>query len=145
MRKITGYIFFLTPLVLFIASFVLQYGFGYQPCNLCFVERYIYLALSACLLLYFVTKKFPVFFIPALIGLCVSVYHKMVQIGVFSTCHIFGNYNNIEEFSAMVSTAVPCNARMVILGVDAVWFNIVLFAFYAISFLLRSKLKKIFD
>lgn len=42
-RLISGTIFLLSLVVVF-ASFYLQYGAGFIPCNLCYIERYLFIA-----------------------------------------------------------------------------------------------------
>lgn len=144
MCKVIWYSILFIPIIFFTGSFVLEYVFtSYHPCYLCSIERYLYLILFIILMVYYYTKKNLVF-VPALIGFCVSVYHKMVQVGLFSTCHIFGNYNNFEQFAVMVNNAVPCTVRTVIFHIDLVWFNIVIFGFYTMLIFVKPKSMKMF-
>lgn len=137
--KIQKYAIITLPLFVFAFSFVLQHGFDFKPCNLCIVARYCFLALFiAC----FVRNKCLIFLV-LILGIGVAIYHKLVQYGVFSQCHIFGNYENEGDFFKMMQNAVPCTAKTIIFGIDAVYFNIAFFAIYIFIFA-TPKLRKFF-
>jgi len=141
MQKTYRHLIVIAPLAIFAFSFILEYHFHFKPCNLCIIERYSYLALFLTLcMLYFKPNILGI--LPAVFGISISVYHKLVQYGAFSTCHFFPP-SNPEEFTAMVQNSVPCTTKMSILGIDAVYFNIMFFLLYLVI-ISQPKLRKFF-
>lgn len=139
-RKIINFYTFVViflPLVLFISSFVLEYIFKIEPCNLCLLARYIYFSLFISLLFYY--KQYPlIVIITSLCGFFVSVYHKLLQMGYLSYCpSFFSKQQTFESFQLMLQNTTPCSAKASLFGVDFVWFNIVLFFTYLTIFSIK--------
>ena len=137
MRQCCKYFLVVLPLLIFTSSFFFEHYLHFKPCNLCIIERYSYFSLFATLCVKYGR------IVSLLLGLGISIYHKLVQFGYFSTCHFFGNYNNQEDFADAVQNAVPCTAQMSLAGIDAVWFNIAFFGIYLTIFSI-PKLRKFF-
>lgn len=85
-------IFVLISVSLTLSAFVIEYGFGAKPCQLCWYQRYYHWALGAVALLGLAFKgKFKPRFtlmllaLISLIGLGTAVYHTLVQMGVFES------------------------------------------------------------
>jgi disulfide bond formation protein DsbB len=135
------------PLFALVLSLVLEYFFAFNPCNLCLLARYAYLITFIIFALsYFIKYKNVISilqFSVIISGVAISLYHKFVQYGFFSTCHFFNNFQNQDEFTAMVQSAIPCTAKILIFGIDAVWFNIAFFTSYIVIFTM-PKLRKLF-
>lgn len=138
-RKFINFFSFLViffPFVIFISSFVLEYIFNFEPCNLCLVVRYIYLFLFISLL--FFTQKRYITIMVALCGLLVSVYHKLMQMGYFSYCPSFSFLRqSYEKFQLMIQNAVPCSVKSSLFGFDFVWLNIGIFTVYTVFLIIR--------
>lgn len=120
--------------VIFITSFVLEFILKFEPCVLCKFERWLYFILGIFFL--FCEKYTNIFFyfckiFVSCVAFLVAVYHKFVQIGL-AKCH-FGNYknemDNFENFRLAFENTVPCFVKSNFLGIELVWFNIVLFFF----------------
>jgi disulfide bond formation protein DsbB len=123
-------------------AFVLQYGWGLAPCNLCVWERYPYgVALLAALL-------GPVLGRPrlglAIAGLALlgnaglSAYHVGVEEGIFALpegCIVTGTADSVEALRAQLAQATPrCDQ------VSAQWLGLSLAAWNAVLALLLSAL-----
>ena len=141
-RKIINFCTFVVifiPLMLFISSFVLEYIFKIKPCNLCLIARYIYCLLFFSLIFDYFKKQQSVVIMVALCGLFISVYHKLLQMGYLSYCpSFFSNKQTFESFQAMLQNTTPCSVKASLLGVDFVWFNIVLFVTYLTIFSVKK-------
>ena len=99
------------PLLALASSLVLEYFFAFKPCNLCLLARYTYLFIFIiCALNYCIKYKNLIAilqFSAIIFGIGISIYHKLVQHGFFSTCHFFNNFQSQEQFTAMVQNAIP--------------------------------------
>jgi disulfide bond formation protein DsbB len=134
------------PLLAFASSLVLEYFFAFKPCNLCLLARYAYLFAFIIFALNYCIKYKNLIailqFSAIIFGIGISIYHKLVQHGFFSTCHFFNNFQSQEQFTAMVQNAIPCTAKILIFGIDAVWLNIAFFGSYTVIFTI-PKLRKL--
>lgn len=123
------------PLLIFINSFILEFVFNFLPCNLCLIERYHYLAL-------FVFAMFRLNIITIIVcisGVCVSVYHKLLQMGFTNKCPHFFRKNSIESFMNEIQNSVPCSTVSKILNIDLVYFNIAFFTFFILYIVFAKK------
>ena len=97
-------IVFLVSLISIISAYFLEYVMGYQPCNLCLIERIPYILSLIILLLNYKFKKNEKFFILILIlifsfSLIISVYHFGIEQGFFKESLICDVKNTILNLS----------------------------------------------
>lgn len=143
--------------VIFLSSFILEQAQNIAPCILCKVERWSYFTLAVIFLfinkvenkkekksqkIYTITRLIAIF-----TCLLISVYHKFVQVGI-TKCN-FGSIKNasanFETFQLSLENATPCFVKTTVVGIELVWFNIVIFSAIAcleIFFLTKQKNKK---
>ena len=95
---------FLLSFVSIFSAYYIQYIMGYQPCNLCLIERIPY-ALSLILITtYFVLKKNRMFFILLLVltfsfSLIISIYHFGIEQGFITESLVCNLKNGAEIIS----------------------------------------------
>ena len=130
------------------SALIIEYGFGFQPCNLCIIERIPYGLAIITLILNFIFRKNQVFFSILLILLflfsfLISVYHFSIEQGLIeeTTLCKSKNLNLItkdEILSSFESLELSCkNVAFKILGLSLTTYNIILSIF---MFLLSVKL-----
>ncbi|MFT4967126.1 MAG: disulfide bond formation protein DsbB [Candidatus Deianiraeaceae bacterium] len=142
-RKILYYLAVLFPFLVFVLSFLLQYILYFMPCVMCRIERYIYLVLFFSLLW---GRGFVLALLVSFFGLCIVVYHKLLQIGFVSKCLSFtSEYHTVEEFQYMMQNTLPCSVSSSIFGIEFVWANIVIFSIYCMMclYILYKKMQTI--
>ncbi len=95
--KIISYlkIVFLISLISIISAFFIEHVLGYQPCNLCLIERIPYGLSIILIILHFLLKKKDKFIILLLIliftfSLIISLYHFGIEQGFFEESAICG-------------------------------------------------------
>ena len=104
--KIKSYLnlIFIVSLISIISAYFIEYILGYQPCNLCLIERIPY-ALSLILIVSnFVFKKMEKFIIILLIlvfifSFLISIYHFGIEQGFFEESSVCGLRNSLEIIS----------------------------------------------
>ena len=89
-------ILFVLSVLILTSAFIIEYIFGYQPCNLCIIERFPYILAIIILLLNYNFKNNQIFYSVLLIlvfsfSILISVYHFSIEQGF------------IEESAACVS------------------------------------------
>ena len=94
----------LISFVSIISAYFIEYGLGYQPCNLCLIERIPYgLTIFLITLNYFFKKneKFIILLliITFLFSLIISIYHFGIEQGFFEESTVCGVKNAIEIIS----------------------------------------------
>ena len=77
---------FLVSIVALVSAFFIEYILGYQPCNLCILERFPYLVAIIIILLNYKFSQFEKFFILLLtiifsVGTILSLYHLGIEQG----------------------------------------------------------------
>ena len=95
---------FLISFVSIISAYFIEYGLGYQPCNLCLIERIPYGLTIFLITLNFFLKKNEKFIILLLIitflfSLIISIYHFGIEQGFFEESTVCGVKNAIEIIS----------------------------------------------
>ena len=95
---------FLISFVSIISAYFIEYGLGYQPCNLCLIERIPYgLTIFLITLNYFFKKneKFIILLliITFLFSLIISIYHFGIEQGFFEESTVCGVKDAIEIIS----------------------------------------------
>ena len=91
----------LISLVSIISAYFIEYGLGYQPCNLCLIERIPYGLSIFLITLNFFLKKNKKFIILLLIltflfSLIISTYHFGIEQGFFEESTVCGVKNTVE-------------------------------------------------
>lgn len=131
--KLSEILLLFLSLSLFLFSLILVYIFKMEQCSMCIIARYTYVALFIFMLFF---KKIP--YLPlciAFLGLIVSVYHKLIQTGVFAVCPLFfWNNNSFENFQYAIQNNTPCTVKASFMYIDLVYANIFIFSFYIIFF-----------
>ena len=95
---------FVISLISIISAYFIEYILGYQPCNLCLIERIPY-ALSLILIVSnFVFKKMEKFIIILLIlvfifSFLISIYHFGIEQGFFKESSICGLKDTTDTVS----------------------------------------------
>ena len=95
-------------------AFLLEHGFGMEPCNLCWWQRYPYMAILpiglALLVLGYVGSGVVVVALLFLASAGVAWYHGGVEAGLFALpegCSAVGNAKSIEELRAEIFSSRP--------------------------------------
>ena len=104
--KINTYlkIIFLISLISLISAFFIEYALGYQPCNLCLIQRVPYGLSIILIILNYLQRKNEVFFILLLIlifsfSLIISFYHFGIEQGFFEESTVCGVKNTSDIIS----------------------------------------------
>ena len=131
-------IIFLISLISIISAYFIEYVLGYQPCNLCLIERIPYgLSIILVILNYFFNQNKP-FIILLLIlvfafSLLISFYHFGIEQGFFEESTVCGikNANNIiskeELLKQLQLKTISCkDVAFRIFGLSLSTFNIVI-------------------
>ena len=80
-------ILLILSILILISAFVIEFIFGYQPCNLCIIERFPYMIAIAIILLTYIFKKNIIFYnillvLVFLFSILISVYHFGIEQGM---------------------------------------------------------------
>ena len=104
--KINTYlkIIFLISLISLISAFFIEYALGYQPCNLCLIQRIPYGLSIILIILNYLQRKNEEFFILLLIlifsfSLIISFYHFGIEQGFFEESTVCGIKNSSDIIS----------------------------------------------
>lgn len=96
-------ILFLLSFTALLAAYTIQYLLGYQPCNLCIIERIPYVLTLIILIFNHLTKKDKVFYSVLLslifsFSFLISVYHLGIEQGFIEESNIcVSNYTGFTE------------------------------------------------
>ena len=143
-------IIFSISLISLISAFFIEYALGYQPCNLCLIQRIPYGLSIILIILNYLQRKNEVFFILLLIlifsfSLIISFYHFGIEQGFFEESTVCGVKNTSDIISKeellkkLQEKTVSCkDVTFRIFGFSLTTFNII------ISFILVILLIKIF-
>jgi len=88
-------IIFLFCFIALISAFFIEYILGYQPCNLCLIERIPYILSIMIIMAIFLIKKNQKFFVLLLIltfifSFAISFYHFGIEQGFFQESSVCG-------------------------------------------------------
>lgn len=104
--KITTYlkIIFLISLISILVAYFIEYILGYQPCNLCLIERIPYVLALILIIFNYVFSKNEYFFIVLLVltflfSFIISFYHLGIEQGFFEESAVCGLKNSSEIIS----------------------------------------------
>jgi len=143
-------IIFSISLISLISAFFIEYALGYQPCNLCLIQRIPYGLSIILIILNYLQRKNEVFFILLLIlifsfSLIISFYHFGIEQGFFEESTVCGIKNSSDIISKeellkqLQEKTVSCkDVTFRIFGFSLTTFNMI------ISFILVILLIKIF-
>ena len=97
-------IIFLFSFIALISAFFIEHALGYQPCNLCLIERIPYGLSIIIIMVAFLTKKNQKFLILLLIltfifSFAISFYHYGIEQGFFQESSICGLKNFTESIT----------------------------------------------
>ena len=97
-------IIFSISLISLISAFFIEYALGYQPCNLCIIQRIPYGLSIILIILNYLQKKNEKFFILLLIlvfsfSLIISFYHFGIEQGFFEESTVCGVKNTSDIIS----------------------------------------------
>ena len=97
-------IIFLFSLIAIISAYFIEYVLGYQPCNLCLIERIPYAISIILISLTLFLKKNEKFFILLLIltfifSFAISFYHLGIEQGIFQESAVCG----VKDFSENIT------------------------------------------
>ena len=97
-------IIFSISLISLISAFFIEYALGYQPCNLCLIQRVPYGLSIILIILNYLQRKNEVFFILLLIlifsfSLIISFYHFGIEQGFFEESTVCGVKNTSDIIS----------------------------------------------
>ena len=97
-------IIFSISLISLISAFFIEYALGYQPCNLCLIQRIPYGLSIILIILNYLQRKNEVFFILLLIlifsfSLIISFYHFGIEQGFFEESTVCGIKNSSDIIS----------------------------------------------
>ncbi len=86
-------ILFLLSFTILLVAYIIQYVLGYQPCNLCIIERIPYVLTLIILILNYITKKDLVFYSILLMliftfSFLISIYHLGIEQGLIKESNI---------------------------------------------------------
>jgi disulfide bond formation protein DsbB len=130
------------PQILFILSFLIltsalmiEYVFGYQPCNLCLIERIPYGLSIIILLIYFLFKKDQIFYSILLMlifsfSTIISIYHLGIEQGLLDESSICMSQNldlitKEQILNSLKELNISCkNVAFKIFGLSLTTFNI---------------------
>ena len=96
------------------SAYALQYLAGFEPCQLCYWQRYPYMAVIAAAVLGVASRFVRLALLAALVlffvGAGLSLYHVGVEQGIFALpagCAAGGTATTVEELRAQLATAAP--------------------------------------
>ena len=131
-------IIFSISLISLISAFFIEYALGYQPCNLCLIQRIPYGLSIILIILNYLQRKNEVFFILLLIlifsfSLIISFYHFGIEQGFFEESTVCGVKNTSDIISKeeilkqLQEKTVSCkDVTFRIFGFSLTTFNIVI-------------------
>lgn len=132
-------------LIILITSYLAQYAWKIEPCNLCKYQRLPWLAtllFSGCA--FFPSfKKMAIFLIQVafLFSVILAAWHLLILSEIVTDpCSVPKNIHSFEDFEKMLSSSPPCSTTgWKILGIPASGYNLILSLIFSFIFL-RQKI-----
>ena len=127
---------FVISLISIISAYFIEYILGYQPCNLCLIERIPYVVSIVIILLFIFIQKFERFFliilsITFIIAFVISFYHFGIEQGFIKeslVCDLNSNDADLTKealLNQLQEVTVSCkDATFKILGLSLATINI---------------------
>lgn len=141
-------ILFLLSISILLAAYAIQYLLGYQPCNLCLIERIPYALAIIIIILNYIYKKDQIFFSVLLMmifffSFIISFYHLGIEQGFISESTVCNNNTNLitkeDILKSLQNFNISCkNVAFKIFGLSLTTLNII------ISILITIVLTKIY-
>ena len=150
-------ILFILNVVILMSAYAIQYILGYQPCNLCLIERIPYGLAIIILILNYAFSKDEIFYIVLLLliyffSIIISIYHLGIEQGFIeeSTICVSKNLEIItkeEILKSLQNLNISCkNVAFKFLGLSLTTYNIIISLFmFLISakiYLMKNDIKK---
>ncbi len=141
-------ILFILSISILISAFTIQYAFGYQPCNLCIVERIPYGLAIIILFLNYKFKKDQSFYSVLLIlvflfSIIISLYHFGIEQGFIKESAVCASTNldlitKDDILNSLKELRISCkDVAFKIFGLSLTTYNIIISIF---MFLLSTKI-----
>ncbi len=150
-------ILFILSFLIILTAYVIQYILGYQPCNLCIIERVPYALCLIIVILSYKFKKNLIFFSILLLmiftfSFLISAYHISIEQGIMSEPSVCGS-NNVgltskeEVLKSLQKATVSCkDVAFKIFGLSLTTYNaiisILMFLISLKIYLLNYEIKK---
>ena len=123
--------------LILVSALIIEYVLGYQPCNLCLIERIPYGLSIIILLLGFIYKKDQVFYSVLLIlifsfSIIISIYHLGIEQGLFEESTVCSSQNldlitKEQVLKSLNQLSISCkNVAFKMFGLSLTSYNIVL-------------------
>ena len=150
-------IIFILSFVILTTAYAIQYILGYQPCNLCVIERIPYVLAIIILILNYKFKKDQVFYSVLLLlifsfSFIISLYHLGIELSLIDESSACGsNYTNLttkeEILNSLQEIRVSCkDVAFKIFGFSLTTYNmiisILMFSMSAKIYLINNDIKK---
>ena len=147
-KKNYSQILFILSVLILTSVFVIEYIFGYQPCNLCVIERFPYALAIIILFLHYNFKKDQIFYSVLLIlvflfSTLISIYHFGIEQGFIdeSKLCLSENLDSITKediLNSLQELRISCkDVAFKIFGLSLTTYNIFISLF---MFLLSTKI-----
>ena len=141
-------ILFILSLLILISAFIIEYIFGYQPCNLCLIERIPYGLAIVILILNYNFKKDQVFFsvllmLVFLFSIIISIYHfgieqNLIDESKVCASEIQDSTTKEDILNSLKELRISCkNVAFKIFGLSLTTYNILI---SILMFLLSTKI-----
>ncbi len=137
--KIENYLQFLliSSILILASALIIEYVFGYKPCNLCLIERIPYGLSIIILIVNFNFKKNQIFYSVLLVlvfsfSIIISIYHFSIEQGLIdeSTLCVSENLNLLtkeEVLESLKELNISCkNVAFKIFGLSLTTYNIII-------------------
>lgn len=137
--KIENYLQFLliSSILILASALIIEYIFGYKPCNLCLIERIPYGLSIIILIVNFNFKKNQIFYSVLLVlvfsfSIIISIYHFSIEQGLIdeSTLCVSENLNLLtkeEVLESLKELNISCkNVAFKIFGLSLTTYNIII-------------------
>jgi|TARA_B110000438_G_scaffold291469_1_gene328456 disulfide bond formation protein DsbB len=90
--------------IAFVATLIIQYGLGHQPCKLCLYERIPYVLSILLIVVILFIKKYQkagllILSVIFLLSFSLAFYHFGIEQGFFEELSVCGTGNNADELS----------------------------------------------
>ena len=147
-KKNYSQIIFISSVLILISVFIIEYFFGYQPCNLCVIERFPYALAIIILFLNYNFKKDQIFYsvllmLVFLFSTLISIYHFGIEQGFIAESMVCSseNLNLITKediLNSLQELRISCkDVAFKIFGLSLTTYNIFISLF---MFLLSTKI-----
>ena len=148
LKKRYLFILFVSSILILISAFIIEYVFGYQPCNLCLIERIPYGLAIVILVLNYNFKKDQIFFsvllmLVFLFSIIISIYHFGIEQNIIEESKVCAseNLDSITKegiLNSLKEYKISCkNVAFRIFGLSLTTYNIIISIF---MFLLSTKI-----